>query len=174
MSLLDDLARRGPVANPFSPAPPRSSPPPRDDPEESFTRMESALDTELEVQEVESAILPCESPWLDLSVTDPEGNPAKGMPYTLTAPGLGTLTGTLDDQGRAHFENRELGAGPWNVETEVHYDDEGAPTRYDLTLVRAPSEQAPASSPPPGDQAPLSLTRFEFSPPNLDERDRGQ
>lgn len=128
--------------------------PPEPEPSESFAAMEQELAQAERNEELGDPVMPCESTWLELTLTDAEGNPAANASFKLTAPGGEGRTGTLDENGFVRIEGIDVPADTAMLKVWVVDDpnDPEAPPKYEVQLVEkvdeaepeAPQEEAPA------------------------------
>ena len=117
-------------------------PPP--EPLESFQSMNEEVVLGERNDELSDPILPCQKPWLELTLLDDNGEPAAYANYRITAPGGGGRTGQLDANGHVHIDDIDVPADKamlkvWIVDNE---NDPDAPPTYEIQLVpKAPDPE---------------------------------
>lgn len=108
-----------------------------EDKAEAFAGMEQeALEGEMS-QALSDPILPCETPYLELSLLDGDGEPAAFANYRIAVAGAAPQSGTLDANGYVRIEGLNVSAD--EVMLKVHItedpDDPGAVPVYEIQLV---------------------------------------
>lgn len=108
-----------------------------EDKAENFAAMEQeALDGEMS-QALSDPILPCETPFLELSLLDGDGEPAAFARYRITVADAAPQSGTLDGNGYVRIEGLNVSAD--EVMLKVHItedpDDLAAAPVYEIQLV---------------------------------------
>lgn len=123
------------------------------EPQDAFASMEAAI-VEGELQEESlSPVLPCQNPYLELTLTDDDGNPLANAKYKLTAPGGENRTGTLDENGFVHLDGIDIAADTCSLRLQIQEDEndpEADPT-YEVQVVPKETEPEPAEDEEPGE-----------------------
>ncbi len=160
MGFLDEFLRSPKTESPFSKSAPGEPEPSRDDPLKSLLSMEAeALDPRND--SLGSPVLPCEKPWLEITLLREDGSPAAGAPFKLSLPGA-TASGTLDDQGFKRIEGVEVDTAESELEVRVTLDEDGEAVAYELTVVPGKHRaEDGASASPLQDGEPLDRIEFD-------------
>jgi hypothetical protein len=123
---------------------------------ESFAAMEAEIAQAERNDALADPVAPCETTWLELTLTDADGNPAANAKYRLTAPGGEGRTGTLDENGFARIDDIDVPADTAMLKVWIVDDpsDPDAPPRYEVQVVeKADEAEAEAEAEPEADDA---------------------
>lgn len=94
-----------------------------DDAVESYAAMDAAILALPTSTELGSAILPCQQPCIEVTVTDEENLPLANVPYRLLLEGAVLAQGTLDQTGFVSVPEQELPPGEWNIEITLQRNE---------------------------------------------------
>ncbi|MCP3143249.1 hypothetical protein [Pyxidicoccus xibeiensis] len=147
---------------------------PEDDPLQALSAMERDVQ-DVEEQPVGAGVLPCEQPWLEISLFDAEDRPVADATYSLVGVGLSS-EGRLGADGLIRIEDVEVDLEKVQVQVSVEEDDEGRIASYAVKLVprvippRAP-ETPPSGTGEAEDYASIDFTVSPRPPPEDDRSD---
>lgn len=135
-----------------------------DDPVQAYAAMDEAVVALSTSTELGSAILPCQQPCIEVTVTDEEHLPLANMPYRLLLEETVLAEGTLDDTGFVSVPEQELPPGDWNIEITLQRNESTqAVERADILLTAA----APVAEDDADDEGEVEAVRwlpFEEAP----------